>query len=164
MGKQSKIIIKETIEELQILLKKEKNIRNVKRLNCLLFIKESKFLTRQELSDYLGHHLRTIERWLNRYQSGGIQGLFYPESRNSAPTAIPIEVQKGLAEQVADCDKGFASYVQAQQWISDTYSVDIEYNTVRQHLIKYHRTKIKSPRKSHIKKDEQAVEAFLKTT
>jgi len=164
MGIQSKIVIKESIEELQYLLKKEKNVRNLKRLNCLIFLKANKFERRQELSDYLGCHLRTIERWLSNYHSLGLQGIFYSESRNSSPSSIPSEVQLGLAQQVDNPEKGFASYVQAQQWVSDTYSIELKYNTVRQHLIKYHKTKIKTPRKSHVKKDEQAIEVFLKTT
>jgi len=31
-------------------------------------------------------------------------------------------------------------------------------------MIKHFKTKLKSPRKSHYKKDQQAVNAFLKTT
>ena len=40
----------------------------------------------------------------------------------------------------------------------------ISYTTLRNYMITNFKTKLKSPRKSHYKKDEQAIEAFKKTT
>jgi len=164
MGKQLNITIKETKKELLKELKTQTIDRNKTRINCLIHLKESKFKTRQELSDYLGCHLRTMERWITKYRLGGIKEMLYYASRQSSPSLIPKEVQQGLKQMVFNADKGFSSYVQAQEWVKQEYSVKLQYNTIRQHLIKYHKTKIKSPRKSHIKKDKQAEETFLKTT
>jgi len=59
---------------------------------------------------------------------------------------------------------GFSSYVEAQKWVAIEHKVHLKYNTIREHLIRRYKTKIKSARKSHVKKDIKAVEAFLKTT
>ncbi|MGY0408373.1 MAG: hypothetical protein ACWIPJ_08480 [Polaribacter sp.] len=40
----------------------------------------------------------------------------------------------------------------------------MKYNTLRTYLIRHFKTKIKVPRKSHYKKDDQAIEAFFKTS
>ena len=39
----------------------------------------------------------------------------------------------------------------------------MKYNTLRTYLIRHFGTKLRMPRKSHYKKDEQAIEAFKKT-
>jgi len=163
MGKYAEITIKETTKELLDILKKQTNDRNINRINCLIHLKEKKFRTRQELSNHIGCHIRTMERWLKDYKSNGLEQMLYSGTRNSLPTVITLEVQQGLKDVVCDQDKGFASYVQAKDWVVKEYSIELNYNTIRQHLIKYHKTKIKSPRKSHVKKDKEAASAFLKT-
>ena len=59
MGKKSDLLIKESVLELKNIVKRQKSLRSLKRINCLLFIKKSKFETRQKLADYLGVYLRT---------------------------------------------------------------------------------------------------------
>ena len=164
MGKYATISLSETLVELKSLLKSQTNSKNITRVNCLIHLKNSKFKTRQELSDYLGCDKRTMERWLAKYKEGGLANMLYKPTRNSTPHVIPVNVQQDLKQRVEDAEKGFSSYVQAQQWVNQKYGLDLKYNTVRQHLINYHKTKIKSPRKSHVKKDIEASEAFLKTT
>ena len=44
------------------------------------------------------------------------------------------------------------------------YSVEINYHTLRSFMIVNFGTKLKQPRKSHYKKDEEAFEAFKKTS
>jgi len=50
----------------------------------------------------------------------------------------------------------------AQQWVRDNFGLEIKNNTLRTYLILHFKTKIKAPRKSHYKKDDQTIEAFLK--
>ncbi|MDA8693113.1 hypothetical protein N9L92_03555, partial [Saprospiraceae bacterium] len=162
-GKYAEINVKETTTELLDILKKQTIERNKIRVKCLIYLKKKKYRTQRELSDHIGYNIRTMERWLKEYKTGGIEQMLYSGTRNSSPTLIPLEVQQGLKEVVLDKDKGFASYVQAQEWVAQKYSIELNYNTIRQHLIKYYKTKIKSPRKSHVKKDKEAASAFLKT-
>jgi len=89
--------------------------------------------------------------------------MLLPNKRNRKPYVIPEEVDQALAKRVKDSNGGFSSYKEAQQWVNSEYGLDLKYNTIREHLIRYYKTKIKTPRKSHVKKDDQAVDAFLKT-
>ena len=54
-------------------------------------------------------------------------------------------------------------YQDAQRWVLENFATDINYHTLRDYMKKHFNTKLKVPRKSHIKKDEQAEENFLKT-
>jgi hypothetical protein len=54
-------------------------------------------------------------------------------------------------------------YWEAQQWVEDTFNVLIKHWLIK-YLITHFKTKLKSPGKSHYKKEEQAIEAFFKTT
>ena len=49
------------------------------------YLKESKFRTRKELSDYLNCHIRTMERWLLKYTEGGLSLLLSPMNQNRSP-------------------------------------------------------------------------------
>ncbi|OEK07404.1 hypothetical protein A8C32_18395 [Flavivirga aquatica] len=77
---------------------------------------------------------------------------------------ITEEVHDGLSERLNDQEQGFLSYVQAVQWVKETYGIEYKYNTLRDYMIDFFGTKIKQPRKSHIKKSQEAVTDFLKLT
>ena len=163
MGKKAQILIKEEVLELKKLLKQQTTNKNINRVRCLLYLKESKFRTRKELSDYLNCHIRTMERWLLKYTEGGLSLLLSPMNQNKSPYLIPEKVRIGLEKRVFDQNQGFLSYVEAQQWVKQEYDLDLNYTTLRSFLIKHFKTKIKRPRKSHTQKQKGAEEAFLKT-
>lgn len=164
MARISTLSISESIEYLTSLLKKETHSKNKDRLRVLIYIKENRFSTREKLSNYLGVTRRTIERWLGRYRKGGIETMLSSNKRNRKSQLITQNIHDALEQRVMDSEQGFSSYIEARRWISSEFDLDLKYNTVREHLIRHFKTKIKSPRKSHVKKDKQAVEAFLKTT
>lgn len=83
--------------------------------------------------------------------------------KNKKSKIITPEIHKGLEERLNSSEKGFLGYWEAQQWVSNQHGVQVKYHWLRQYLIKHFKTKLKSPRKSHYKKDYQAVDAFLKT-
>ncbi|MFT4535270.1 MAG: transposase [Saprospiraceae bacterium] len=164
MRKYSKLVVNESAEELKILLRKQTKSKNIDRLRSLLFIKLNKFITRQELADYLGYHIRTMERWLSKYGEGGLDKMLLAERLERKSHLVDSKVHGAISKRVNDPPTGFSSYVEVKQWLSTNYDLEIEYNTIRSYLIRNFKTKIKQPRKSHIKKDDEAVEAFFKTT
>ena len=85
-------------------------------------------------------------------------------SANGRPTVISEEIHQALEKKVNDSIDSFRSYQEAQLWVKDEFGEDIHYQTLRGYLIRNMGTKLKIPRKSPYKKDEQAIEAFLKTT
>lgn len=164
MGIHSKLVIKESVGDLELLVRKQAKVKNIDRLRSLICIKTNKFETRQQLAGFLGYHIRTMERWLSVYEQEGLAKMLIPEKLDRDSHLINLEVHQEISKRVNDPLAGFSSYVEVQQWLSTEHKLDVQYHTIRAYLIRHFKTKIKRPRKSHIKKDDQAVEAFLKTT
>lgn len=75
MARQSKIEVKESISFLQNLYGKEKKYRIRHRIKCLILLKEKKFRSQQELSNYLGVDYATVKRWLKQYKEEGLDSI-----------------------------------------------------------------------------------------
>ena len=163
MRKRAYLEITESELELKKLLSKQKDLRSEKRIKCLMDIKTNKFNTRQELADYLSIHIRTMERWLVNYKLGGVVLMLTDQPRKKGSKIISNEMHKGLEDKVNDPNAPFLGYWDAQQWVKEQYGVEVKYHRIRAYLIQHFKTKLKVPRKSHYKKDNEAKKAFLKT-
>ena len=163
MGKKAYLDITESQSELKKLLAKQKTLQGKKRIKCLIVIKLEKYETRQEVSDFIGVHIRTLERWLNNYKSGGVLEMLYDKPKNKQSKIVTPAIHKGLEQRVTDPHNPFLGYWDAQNWVKQEYGVDIKYQRIREYLIQHFKTKLKTPRKSHYKKDVEAEKAFLKT-
>ena len=86
------------------------------------------------------------------------------KARHIKSRILTKEIHQGLEKRVNTRDDPFLGYWDAVDWVNSQYGVSVSYHLLRYHLIKHFKTKLKSPRKSHYKKDDQAVTAFLKTT
>jgi len=164
MGKKANLDITESVLELKRLLAKQKTLTGEKRLKSLLAIKSSKYETRQGVADYLGIHIRTLERWISNYKAGGINQMLIDKPKNKTSKIITSAIHNGLSERVNDPHNPFLGYWDAQNWVKQEYGVDVKYQRIREYLIQHFKTKPKTPRKSHYKKDDKAEKAFLKTT
>ncbi|MDX1285689.1 MAG: hypothetical protein R3182_11780 [Draconibacterium sp.] len=134
-----------------------------KRIDCLINLKTCKFKTRQELANHLGIHIRTQERWLAQYITWGIASYISNEPQIRPLKIIIPQIHDALKARINSSDSPFLGYWEAQQWVDDTFNVQIKYYWLRKYLVTHFKTKLKSPGRSHYKKDEQAVEAFFKT-
>lgn len=164
MGKYTTIIVKEEIEELKSLRNREKNHRLKTRIQSLILTKENKFKTREELANHLGVGVSSLYRWTEVYKESGIEAMLKISNGGLRRKSITKDVHQGLEEKLKDSTNPMLGYFDAQQWVKETYSIEYKYNTLRTYMIRNFKTKLKTPRKSHYKKDEQALEAFKKTT
>lgn len=164
MGKRVKIEIKEDLEYLKSLRKKEKNHRLKTRIQSLILTKENKFSRRTDLANHLGIGIASLDRWTKVYKESGLDCMLTISNGGKRRNSIPKEVHEGLAKKVYNSNDPFLGYWDAVLWVKENYQLEIKYNTLRTYLIRNFKTKLKEPRKSHYKKDEQAIEAFKKTT
>lgn len=165
MPKTSLLLVKESQDELILQLRKQSNPKNILRIQSLIYIKKNSFTKRTDLAFHLGYNVRTMELWLKEYKEKGLQAMLIPhKEKQKRKRKISYEIHQGLEERLTTPDKGFTSYVSAQQWVKDTYNVTLNYNTLRTYMIDFFGTKLKRPRKSHIKKSEEATADFLKLT
>lgn len=164
MAKPKEFTIREAVSTLEMLRKKQTNFRIEKRLIWLIELKQKRFKTRHELANYLGVSTRAQERWAIKYQQGGLKELLSDKPKKITSRIITKEIHQGLEKRVNSSDNPLLGYWDAVDWVKSEYRVSVSYHLLRYHLIKHFKTKLKSPRKSHYKKDDQAVTAFLKTT
>jgi len=164
MPKQADIEIKEDIDYLKNLRKQENNHRLKTRIQSLILTKEKKFNRRVDLANHLGVGIASLDRWTRVYKTSGIDAMLTISNGGKRRNSVPKKVHEGLLKKVHDSRDPFLGYWDAVLWVKENYDIEIKYNTLRTYLIRHFKTKLKEPRKSHYKKDEQAIEAFKKTT
>ncbi len=162
MEKKAIIPIKESLEELELLYKKTRNYKSKLRIKSLILTKSDKFKTRVELSNHLGVGLRTLFDWAKKYQTEGIESMINSTSGGRHHIVISDEIKESLRQKLNNSKDPLQGYNDAVIWVKNKHNVDINYHTLRSFMITNFGTKLKQPRKSHYKKDEQAFEAFKK--
>ena len=68
-----------------------------------------------------------------------------------------------IEQKLKDPKNGLAGYAELQQWIEQEFSKPVKYNTILKYAIRHFGAGVKVARKSHVKKDEKAADAFKKT-
>lgn len=129
----------------------------------MIHTKESKFKGQLELANHLGVDYATVKRWLKQYREKGLTSLTQMKSGGKRPSVISSELHNKLSEKLNDSNNPLLGYWDAVLWVKSNHGIDLKYTTLREYLIRHFKTKLKEPRKSHYKKDEQAIEAFKKT-
>ena len=79
------------------------------------------------------------------------------------PRVITSGVIAGLSKKLSDESCEFKSYKQIAKWVEKNYKISLNYHTLYKHLHYRMKAKLKVPRRSSIKKDEQAAIAFKNT-
>jgi len=164
MGKVLETEISESVEILKSHKSKVDNYKSSKRLDSLLLLKRNDYSRLEDLAIELEISVTTLRRWLNRYKSVGLTTFLKKETRNRPYSIITPEIHEGLKKRLSDPDNPFNGFWDAQNWIKETYGVEVNYKSLWKHITTKLDGRLKIPRKSHIKKDPQAKEAFLKTS
>jgi transposase len=145
--------IKESLNTLQDLLHREKDVHRKVRLHMLTLLKSGESKTRQAVADRLAVHRNTIGLWLSLYASGGMYALLHIHSPggSSGQRSLSQDVLNALQDRLSD-PKGFGSYGEILSWLQSTYQVEILYPTLYR-IVHYELgAKPKIGRPSHVKK------------
>ena len=156
-----KLQIKESVTELKKLQHKSPSYLSV-RLQMLLVMKTKDIHSKRGLSDILGISANSIQSWKKLYSQSGIDKLMeYHRGGNKQPV-IDAKADKAILAKLSNPYEAPRSYKELQQWVDENLIKGINYHTLNKHVKNKHKKKLKVVRKSHIKKDEQAVAAFKK--
>lgn len=164
MGKVFEISIKENLNELKTLHRKEKNSKKRLRIMSLILTLEGKFERREELAIFIGINSKTLYKWTTKYKAGGLAELLKMSSGGKRRETVPVSIHKEIEVKLTDSRAPLQGYNDAVSWIKQEFGYEIKYHTLRAFMIRNFGTKLKTPRKSHYKKDEQAFAAFKKTS
>ena len=80
------------------------------------------------------------------------------------PSKISDKQEQALKEQLNNPHNGIVGFIELLDWFNKTFQTNINYKTFHGFVVRKFKAKIKVARKSHIKKDIQAVEVFKKTS
>ena len=143
--------ITESAEALKGLLRQAKKKHEIQRLNALYLLKSGTAKNRVEVAKSLGVDRTSVGTWLAAYETGGLQKLL---KRGYAPGRVPIltETQQNVLRKALEKPEGFTSYVQIQEYIAQTFGVEMNYKAVYAMVHDKWGAKLKVPRPSHEKK------------
>jgi len=123
---------------------------------------KSEKMSISKIAKAIGKHRSSLHRWLESYESGGINGLLVIKPKTGRPKVIPDWAVEQLEKQLQGTE-GFSSYKQIQQWFEGSLGLKVAYRTVHQ-LSRYKlKAKLKVVRPQSRKQDHTALEAFKKT-
>lgn len=163
MALPKQVIVKESIKELKRLQKKSKPIL-IPRLRMLQIIKESeKALSKNALAKLVGANHNSIQKWRKMYLEGGLEGLLAHKTTASAPFMFTKEEREKIYNKLSDPKGGIRGYKELLVWVEENLGKTVKYNSLMVFCRNQFGTKIKVARKSHINKDQKAVETFKKT-
>lgn len=165
MSSPKQIAIKESLTELRKLQKASiPMIAN--RIKVLIEFKkhESTGISKRAVADIVGVNHNSVQSWRTIYQQGGIAALLKHERKEGRPSAITAEEHQLIEKKLCDPKNGLRGYVELLTWVEAEFKKTIKYNTLLKYSVRHFGSKIKVARKSHVKKDDEAVASFKKTS
>jgi len=164
MEQAQQLHIKESIRELKAIMHKQRPAI-AQRIQMLITIqKQEDPLSKRALADLLGVNHNSVQKWRTMYKRGGINALLVDGRGGKRREVITSRTHKAIEKRLNSSQDAFRSYTELYQWVQDHYIPHIKYVTLNAYVKRHFGAKLKTARKSHILKDEQAVEAFKKNT
>ena len=152
-------LIKEGDEELRVEQKSSGKVVVYQRLQMLRILKSGKATTLVEAAPLVGVTERSLQNWWRLYKQQGLEMLLRVEP-NRRPR-LDAEQQQALVEEAGKGE--FSTIAEIRRWVEQSFG--ISYTEVGMwKLVRKLKIKKKTPRPSHVKKNEEAVERFKKTS
>lgn len=164
MSKPKPLIVKETQKEL-VQLRKNSSDTKSKRLLMLIELKKEKgnAISKRDLAQRIGVDPNSITTWKRLYEQSGIEGIMSDGRIGFKASIVSSEEHKKIEQKLKDPKNGLRGYVELLDWVKTELSKDMKYITLVKYAERHFESKIKVARKSHVKKDDQAVETFKKS-
>ena len=160
------LIVKETIKELRQL---QRNAGDLIRKRMLMLIEIKKHektgISKRDLSVLTGINHNSIVKWRKIYQEQGISPLLtHGRKGGFKKSVITQEEHKQIEKKLKTANNGIRGYIELLDWVKTDLNKDMKYITLLKYAERHFGSKIKVARKSHVKKDEETVAAFKKTS
>jgi transposase len=165
MSSPKQIIIKETMPQLRK-LQKDSIPMIASRIKVLIEFKknESTGISKRVVADTVGVNHNSVQTWRTLYEQGGIEAILKHDRKEGRPSSITAEEHKLIEKKLHDPKNGLRGYVELLSWVEAEFKKTIKYNTLLKYSMRHFGSKVKVARKSPVKKDEEAVTTFKKTS
>jgi len=159
------INVKESISELRKLQRTSGPLIS-KRLLMLIAIKQhgKTGISKRDLSTITGINHNSIVKWRNQYNKEGIESLLTHGRIGFKKSVISKEEHSKIEKKLKDPKNGIRGYKELLEWVEKDMGKDMKYITLLKYVQRHFGSKIKVARKSHVKKDEEQVNTFKKTS
>jgi transposase len=165
MAKALYIEVLENHKMLKVRLTKAKTWERPRLIMLLEMLKAGgKGITKAELMQRVGVCGQSINNWRKAYRNGGLSQLLSHKKIGFKPSVFSVGEKAELEQIVSNPKNGIVGYIELQRWVKEKFDKDVKYITLVKFMEHNFKTKIKVARKSHIKKDPQAVEDLKKTS
>ena len=160
-----KMIIKETEKEIKKLLKESSPFIG-QRLRVLLILKQNEEIgiSKREVAKLAGVDPNSVQNWRTLYINTGIEGLMKHQKTGFKPSVFSAIDHQNLETKLNDSQNGLQGYVELKAWLEKESDKVFNYNTLLYYCIRNFKSSVKVARKSHVKKDENQVNTFKKTS
>lgn len=159
------ITVTESIKELRVLQRQHGELIG-KRLQVLIEIKrhEKTGISKRDLSAITGVNHNSIVKWRKMYLESGIEALLtHGRKGGFKPSVVSASEHEMIKAKLHDPKNGIRGYTELLEWVKTDLQKDMKYTTLVEYTKRHFGSKIKVARKSHVKKDEEAVSTFKKT-
>lgn len=165
MALPKQINIKESLTELRSVLK-ESGPLIAPRIRVLIVLKENeKFgISKREVAGLVGVNHNSVQTWRSMYIKGGLKLVRSHNKKGFKPSIFSREEHAAIEQKLKNPKNDLRGYVELKAWIEKEFKRQVKYNTVLKYSMKNFGSKVKVARKSHIKKEDGAVETFKKTS
>lgn len=165
MAKPIQVAIKESIKELKAFQRQQGELVS-KRMRVLIELKkhEKTGISKRELADITGINHNSITKWRKMYINGGVSALLVHGRIGFKKSLISDVEHKAIEKKLKDPKNGLRGYVELLDWVNKEFKKEFKYITILKYASRHFGSKIKVARKSHVKKDEESVEAFKKSS
>jgi transposase len=160
------VVIKEDFLTLKIHAKQGNELIK-KRMRLLMELKKNdvRGQSKNALSIKLGINHNSVVKWRNIYLSQGIEGLLKDGRKGGfKPSTVSQEEHEQIKTLLHDKHNGIVGYTELLNWVNRELKKEMKYITLVKYVQRHFGAKIKTARKSHVKKDPEAVAAFKKTS
>lgn len=161
MAYSKKLLIKEDLKDLKKLRSKHSSYLQI-RISMLILIKNDTIHSKRGLAKALGVSPTSIQDWKDAYISGGLEKLLFVSKINKKPTLFTPAINDSILKRLSSPTDAFVSYKELLTWVQENFLPSVNYFMLYQHVTRKFKTKLKVARKSHIKKDSDAVDVFKK--
>jgi transposase len=162
MGRVQKIEIKEGPAELLKMIRGENRPLVQARLQALYLYKSGQEQDYAAIGKQVGYERHTIGKWFGLYREQGLGVLQQLEMGKKAGSIISGQALAALQEKLNSTTDYFTSYKQIHRWLAQAHNIHLSYEHVHRFVRYSLKAKLKVVRKSNLKKDAVAEEAFKK--
>jgi transposase len=153
-------LIREDLEKLKQIAKKQKLVRDEKRIQFLIWLKSGEAKTQKEAGRKVGWQLRQSQKIWRIYREDGVQGVLEKTERRGFGKLSSVEISR-LNEYLREF--GARSLAEIRQYLKQSAGVEYTIGGVSDLCLRL-KIKLKTARPANYKKDVGAVQAYKKTS